>query len=134
VTLLRWSDRTCLTCGVSVRAVTNGTCSAAQIARSEWAKSYGALDGLVTQTDLLEALAGEIPDGHGADPAVVERDDGSFLVDGVTPVDEAFDRLGLSKAPASPDYRTLAGFVLSRLGRIPVLRKPDCPGPRGLSL
>lgn len=80
---------------------------------------YGSLEGIVTQTDLLEAIAGDIANVEDEDPEVVERDDGSLLMDGMMPVDEAFDRLQLSNKPIDADFHTLAGFVLDRMGRIP---------------
>ena len=79
---------------------------------------YGVVQGIVTQTDLLEAIAGDIPNGDL--PAVTRRDDGSFLVDGITPIDKAFEQLGLGPPDAKLEYHTLAGFALSRFGRIPV--------------
>ena len=81
---------------------------------------YGALRGVVTQGDLLEALAGEIPDADD-DVAIMRRDDGSFLVDATLPVQETFASVGLTTPTDNgSEYRTLAGFVLSRMGRIPV--------------
>ena len=81
---------------------------------------YGAFRGVVTQADLLEALAGEIPDADD-DVAIMRRDDGSFLVDATLPARETLAAVGLVTPPdTSGEYRTLAGFVLSRLGRIPV--------------
>ena len=81
---------------------------------------YGALRGIVTQTDLLEALAGEITDADD-ELDVMKREDGSFLVDATMPVGEAFGQLGIAGVPHDGgEYRTLAGFVLWRLGRIPV--------------
>ena len=81
---------------------------------------YGALRGVVTQTDLLEALAGDITVTED-EQAVVRRDDGSFLVDATLPIQDTFDQLGIGMVPESRgEYRTLAGFILSRFGRIPV--------------
>ena len=81
---------------------------------------YGALRGIVTQTDLLEALAGEITDADD-ELDVMKREDGSFLVDATMPVQDAFGQLGIAGVPHDGgEYRTLAGFVLWRLGRIPV--------------
>ena len=80
---------------------------------------YGALRGVVTQTDLLEALAGEIRDERD-DADVVRREDGSFLVDATMPIQEAFEQLGMGEVPGGAEYRTLAGFVLSRFGHVPV--------------
>ena len=74
---------------------------------------YGALQGLVTQTDLLEAIAGELPEVEGEMPGIVECSDGSLLIDGMT-----FQRLMLTE-PLEGDYHTVAGFVLVQLGHLP---------------
>jgi CBS domain containing-hemolysin-like protein len=79
---------------------------------------YGELQGIVTQTDLLEVLAGDIPAVEGEEPEVVEREDGSLLIDGMMQAQDAFDRLDL-KAPPAEGFRTIAGFVLQKLGHLP---------------
>ncbi|GGA98940.1 hemolysin [Brucella endophytica] len=79
---------------------------------------YGSLEGIVTQTDLLEAIAGDLPDVEGEEPDVVEREDGSLLIDGMMPAYDAFQRLGMVP-PEDGDYHTLAGFALFQLGRLP---------------
>ncbi|CAM5769825.1 hemolysin [Labrys miyagiensis] len=79
---------------------------------------YGVLAGIVTQTDLLEAMAGDLP-AEGDEPDVVEREDGSLLFNGMMPVHEAFDRLRLGEVPEDADYHTLAGFVLDQMGHLP---------------
>jgi magnesium and cobalt exporter, CNNM family len=81
---------------------------------------YGGLEGVVTQTDLLEAIAGDLPDAVDEEPDIVEREDGSLLMDGMIAAHDAFDRLGLSLATEHVGFHTLAGFVLHRLARIPV--------------
>lgn len=81
---------------------------------------YGTLQGIVTQTDLLEAIAGDLAAGEGEEPDIVEREDGSFIIDGLTPVHAVFNRLGLRVLPAQSDFHTIAGFALHQLGRIPV--------------
>lgn len=82
---------------------------------------YGAMRGVVTQADLLEALAGDIPDADD-DAAITRREDGSFLVDATLPILETFDHVGIEARPEDGgDYRTLAGFVLARFGRIPAM-------------
>ena len=81
---------------------------------------YGSLEGIVTQTDLLEAMAGEIPE-PGEEKMVVERTDGSLLIDGMMPAVEAFDRLGFSEKPRTEDFSTLAGFIITQLGHIPTV-------------
>ena len=81
---------------------------------------YGALRGLVTQADLLEALAGEIVDTDD-DGVAVRQEDGSFLAPGARSYADIFGQIGIPAVPAeNTGFWTLAGFVLSRLGRVPV--------------
>ena len=80
---------------------------------------YGGLEGIVTQADLLEALAGELPETEGEAPDVVEREDGSLLIDGLAPVHGILDRLGLKTRPTNAKFHTIAGFALAELGRLP---------------
>lgn len=80
---------------------------------------YGDVEGIVTQTDLLEAIAGELPDVEGEEPDVVEREDGSLLIDGMMAAYDAFNRLGFRMKP-DDDFHTIAGFALSRIGHLPV--------------
>lgn len=83
---------------------------------------YGGVQGLLTLKDVLEALVGDIPAGSGyVEPAFIQREDHSWLVDGMTPIDEVIERLGLPPLPAQDQrvYQTLAGFVLHQLDRIP---------------
>jgi magnesium and cobalt exporter, CNNM family len=79
---------------------------------------YGALQGIITQTDLLEAIAGDLPDVEGEEPEVIEREDGSLLIDGMMSAQDAFDRLGLKTRPEG-DFHTVAGFALFQFGRLP---------------
>jgi magnesium and cobalt exporter, CNNM family len=79
---------------------------------------YGSLQGIVTQTDLLEAIAGDLAEAEGEEPDVVERADGSLLIDGMMPVHDAFDRLGIRPHPQG-EFRTIAGFALMQLGHVP---------------
>jgi len=55
---------------------------------------YGTLEGIVTQTDLLEAIAGDLAGDVGETPDIVLRPDGSLLVSGTTDVSEAFTKFG----------------------------------------
>ena len=80
---------------------------------------YGTIQGIVTRTDLLEAVAGDLPDvDFGSDPKVTHRPDGSLLIDAAMPISEISDLDGFRKLPVG-DFVTLAGFVLARLGHVP---------------
>jgi putative hemolysin len=81
---------------------------------------YGHLDGIVTPGSILAALAGTFAsDADDSDePALVERDDGSWLVSGAASADLLPDRLGV-RLPADRDYSTVAGFALSVLKHLP---------------
>jgi CBS domain containing-hemolysin-like protein len=81
---------------------------------------YGVLQGIVTQTDLLEAIAGDLPDVEGEEPEIIERVDGSLLIDGMMSALDVFDRLGFRARPEG-DYHTVAGFVLTQLGHLPAV-------------
>lgn len=82
---------------------------------------FGAVEGLVTVTDLLEAFVGSLPTDAAAERPIVARADGSWLVDGATPITEVASEIGLDDLPEdeSGAYHTLGGFVMARLGRIP---------------
>ncbi|ABE65164.1 protein of unknown function DUF21 (plasmid) [Nitrobacter hamburgensis X14] len=80
---------------------------------------YGILQGIVTQTDLLEAIAGDLPNSEDGSADIIEREDGSLLLDGMTPAHDVFDRLAFRKRPENGDYHTVAGFALSQLGHLP---------------
>src|SRR5207245_6299195 len=83
---------------------------------------YGDLEGLVTQSDLLEALVGDIPGSADADQRVVQREDGSWLIDGMVGLDEVKQVLDVSRFPGEDaDYHTLGGYMMARLNRIPMV-------------
>lgn len=80
---------------------------------------YGTLVGVVTATDLLEMIAGDFPEGHDDDNnVVIEREDGSFLVDGRAELDDLCKALNADFGEAD-GFQTAAGLVLSVLGRLP---------------
>jgi putative hemolysin len=81
---------------------------------------YGHLDGIVTPGSILAALAGAFASDldHSDEPALVEREDGSFLLSGAASTDLLIDRLGLN-LPVGRDYSTIAGFALSVLKHLP---------------
>jgi putative hemolysin len=81
---------------------------------------YGGLEGLVTLTDLMEAIVGDLEEPFVAEePAVVQRTDGSWLIDGGLPLDELRELLNLRELSVEQDYYTLAGLVLAQLGEVP---------------
>ena len=81
---------------------------------------FGTAEGILSPGDLLEAIVGELPttDEEVTDPPIVMRSDGSWLLDGMLPIDQVHDLLGM-ESPTKPRYRTLAGLVLDRLGHLP---------------
>jgi putative hemolysin len=84
---------------------------------------YGSVIGLVTLTDILEAIVGDIPSvDEVEEPEVVQREDGTWLVDGMLPIGEFRELFDLDELPGEEQglYQTLAGFVTSHLGRIPM--------------
>jgi putative hemolysin len=83
---------------------------------------HGTVQGLVTPADILVAITGELPEHEDDDePSAVQRTDGSWLLDGQMPVHEVERTLTIKGLSAfEHEYTTLAGFVLSQLGHIPV--------------
>lgn len=84
---------------------------------------YGHISGLISITDILEAIVGDIPTlDEAEDQTITERKDGSFLVDGLTTVDEFKEHFSIQKIPdeRSGQFQTIGGFVMHRLGRVPV--------------
>ncbi len=83
---------------------------------------YGAVEGLVTVTDLLTAIVGDLPaDASEAAGSFVSRADGSWLVDGSAAMEEVMSHFGLEGLPEDEKgaYQTIGGFVMARLGRVP---------------
>jgi putative hemolysin len=83
---------------------------------------YGAVEGLVTVTDLLTAIVGDLPaDASEAQGSFVSRADGSWLVEGSAAMEEVMQHFGLDGVPDDErgTYQTIGGFVMARLGRVP---------------
>ena len=83
---------------------------------------YGSIRGIVTPTDVLEALVGDIPSpGEPPEPRAIKRDDGSWLVDGALSADALRDTFKLRGIPEEErgDYHTVGGFVMTHLRHIP---------------
>lgn len=83
---------------------------------------YGGVAGLVTLDDVLQDLVGDIPE-HDADDersGIIRREDGSWLVDGQTPITDLEATLDVALVEeARPGYQTVGGFAMSRLEHLP---------------
>jgi len=82
---------------------------------------YGGIEGLVTLNDLMEAIVGDLPSAEAQEePMAIQREDGSWLLDGLLSIDEFRDILGDEFLPEMQDkYHTLGGFVMHSLMHIP---------------
>ena len=82
---------------------------------------YGAVQGVITVRDVLEAITGEFSPPSADDAWAVRRPDGSWLMDGLIPVPEMKDRLEIRELPEEDRgrYNTLAGMIMLLLGRLP---------------
>jgi putative hemolysin len=82
---------------------------------------YGEVQGIVTLQDLIEAITGEFSPRDPETSWAVQRDDGSWLLDGHIPVPELKDRLGLDAVPDEERgrYHTLSGLMMLLTGRLP---------------
>jgi putative hemolysin len=84
---------------------------------------YGGIEGLLTHHDVLEAIAGEIPFGQSpAQSKAVQREDGSWLLDGMLAVEEFKELFHLESLPGEKKdaYQTLGGFLFTQMGRVPL--------------
>lgn len=80
---------------------------------------YGAFEGVVTATDLLEMIAGNFDESHDEDQVYIrQREDGSWLVDGQTDIDDLADALGEDFGEVD-GFHTVAGLILHQLSRVP---------------
>jgi putative hemolysin len=83
---------------------------------------YGAVEGLVSLTDVISAIVGELPSDPGEEPSIVRRDDGSWLMDGGLELETVARTLGVDTL--LPDegrrhFHTLGGLAMRALGRVP---------------
>ncbi len=77
---------------------------------------FGGVQGLLTINDILEEIVGEM---EGAEPQATQRQDGSWLLDGMLEVDEFKEIFNLGDLPHEDEYETLSGFIMTSLGRVP---------------
>lgn len=82
---------------------------------------YGEVQGVITLRDVLEAITGEFTPSEAEDAWAIQREDGTWLIDGLIPVPELKDRLEIKSLPDEDRgrYNTLAGMVMLLLGRLP---------------
>jgi putative hemolysin len=82
---------------------------------------YGEIQGLVTLQDVLEAVTGEFKPHNEEEAWAVQREDGSWLLDGLIPIPELKDRLELKQTPEEDKgrYHTLSGMMMWLLSRLP---------------
>ncbi len=76
---------------------------------------FGSLQGLLTLNDIIEEIVGDIE----VEPQAMQRQDGSWLLDGMLPVDDFKEIFTLQALPHEDEYETLSGFVMMSLGRVP---------------
>ncbi len=83
---------------------------------------YGSLLGMITLNDILEAIIGDLPEQHLSDYEIIEREDGSYLVDAQIPFYDFLSRFDKTEwmNEGEQEFDTLAGFILHQLKRIPL--------------
>ncbi len=77
---------------------------------------FGGVQGLLTINDILEEIVGVM---EGEEPQATQRQDGSWLLDGMLEVDEFKEIFNLKGLPHEDEYETLSGFIMTSLGRLP---------------
>ena len=94
---------------------------------------YGGLEGLVSMTDVISTIVGDLPDEPGEEPAIVRREDGSWLLDGAVDIQSVARTLESDALLDDPDrhhYHTLGGLAMLALGRVPrtgdVFERGEC--------
>jgi putative hemolysin len=82
---------------------------------------YGEVVGIVTVTDVVEAIVGDLPGEEGEDPMIVQREDGSWLADGMLDLDALKHLMDVDDLPEEDlgNYHTIGGLVMLQLGRVP---------------
>ena len=78
---------------------------------------FGSVQGLLTISDILEEIVGDIQDGE---PQATQRQDGSWLLDGMLSVEDFKEIFNVLRLPDEEEYETLGGFVMNHLGRVPI--------------
>ena len=80
---------------------------------------YSLVVGVVTLNDVMSTVMGDLVSGPADEEQIVRRDENSWLIDGVTPVQDVLHALSLDELPHAEEYETLAGFLMVMLRRVP---------------
>lgn len=83
---------------------------------------FGSVAGVITSTDILEAIVGDLPaKGEPDEPEVMLREDGSWLMGGALSIEEMKDKLEIDHLPDEEEgtFQTVGGFVMTKLGEVP---------------
>jgi putative hemolysin len=80
---------------------------------------YGQMQGFITMNDLLEALVGDVSDFYGNEFSFIQREDGSWLIDGQFPMSEFLHKFDLGDLSNEYTFDTISGLILHELRRIP---------------
>jgi putative hemolysin len=83
---------------------------------------FGGVEGLVSLTDVIGSIVGELPSEPGEEPSIVRREDGSWLLDGALDLDTVLRTLDAESLLSDEDrqhYHTLGGLAMLALGRVP---------------
>lgn len=92
---------------------------------------YGVVQGIMTPRDLLEAITGELQPVTGTQAWAMQREDGSWLLDGLMPISELKARLDIRELPDEHRgrYNTVAGLLMAESGHLPILgERVSCAG------
>jgi putative hemolysin len=84
---------------------------------------YGVIQGMVTDTDILESIVGDLPaNDEPEEPEAIQREDGSWLLDGMLPIDRLKKLFDIEKLPDEElgDYQTVGGFIIYYMESIPM--------------
>jgi CBS domain containing-hemolysin-like protein len=85
---------------------------------------YSLVVGVITLNDVMSTVMGDLVGAQDEEQQIVKRDDNSWLIDGVTPVQDVMRALDIDTLPHADEYETLAGFLMVMLRRVP--KRTDC--------
>ena len=80
---------------------------------------YSLVVGVITLNDVMSTVMGDLVSGLDEEPQIVQRDENSWLIDGVTPIQDVQRALDIEQLPHAEEYETLAGFLMVLLRRVP---------------